>query len=216
MQFSLMTNYDFKTRSQVHTARKLWHSVGVLMIIIIYHNVNRSTALQLMSLATALFVIMDLLRQQLPQLNKLLITVFHPIMRDHEKINLAGTTYLLLGSLVIMILFPQSIVILSLLFLGFADPIASYVGILYGKDKILGNKSLQGTFAAFVCCSVIATLYYFFHNMMTERLLVVGVISGLIGALAELIPIGKIDDNFSFPIVSASCLWGLFYLFGGF
>ena len=51
---------------------------------------------------------------------------------------------------------------------------------------------------------------------MTERLFLVSMVSGLIGAFSELIPIGKLDDNFSFPILTAILLYGTFILFGGF
>lgn len=51
---------------------------------------------------------------------------------------------------------------------------------------------------------------------MIDRILIVSILSGLIGAFAELIPIFKLDDNFTFPVVSSIGLWLLFYLFGGF
>ena len=50
---------------------------------------------------------------------------------------------------------------------------------------------------------------------MTDRLVLVTIVSGFIGMIAELIPVGKLDDNLSFPIICASLLWGVFTLFGG-
>lgn len=211
-----MADNHLKHRSDLHLARKFWHTLGVLLIVVIYHNVNRSTAVQLITLFTAVFIVADLLRLQLPSMNKAVISIFHPFLRESEREHIAGTSYLLTGVFIIIILFPKDIVSLTLLFLAVADPLASYFGVLYGKDKLIGNKSLQGSLAAFTSCAVIATVFYFSKNLMTERLLIVSILSGLIGALAELIPVGKLDDNLTFPIISASCLWGVFYLFGGF
>jgi dolichol kinase len=137
-------------------------------------------------------------------------------MRKHECHSISGMTYLYLGTAIILFLFDKKIVTLTLLFLAFGDPIASYFGIKYGRDKIFSNKSLQGTMAAFATCTVIAMIFYYWNNLMTERLLIVAPLSGMIGAVAEATPVGKLDDNLTFPVISATCLWVLFHLFGGF
>lgn len=211
-----ITRQYLKKRSDTHIARKIWHFSGVLLIIVIYHNLSRSLSLQLITFFASLFVLIDVMRAYSPKLNKVLLSLFHPIMREHERSSLAGTSYLLVGTFLIVFLFPKSIVTLSLIFLAVADPVAGYVGALYGKDKIMGEKSLQGFMAAFACCSCLSALFFFIHNMMLDRLLIVSILSGLIGAFAELIPILKLDDNFTFPVVSSIGLWLLFYLFGGF
>ena len=211
-----MSQHQLKQRSDVHMARKIWHFLGVITIIVIYHNVSRAMALQLITFVACLFIVLDILRGYFPIINQGLMSVFAPIMREHERNSLAGTTYLLSGAFIIMFLFPKPIVTLSLLFLSMADPLAGYVGVLYGRDKIIGQKSLQGFVAAFICCTTIAAAYYLSHNLMTDRILIVSITSGLIGAFAELIPIFKLDDNLTFPVMSATFLWALFYLFGGF
>lgn len=206
---------SFHQRSDVHLARRLWHMGGVLAIVVLYLNLTHAQSLKLASVVTFVFVTLDLLRQSLPRLNSTIIRVFGPFMRENEKNGIAGTTALLLGVFIIVYFFPPDVVTLSLLFLAFADPIASYVGIRFGKDKIIGSKSLQGSLAAFFVCTLIAAGYFFVRNMMLERLLIVSLIAGLIGAISELVPVGRLDDNFTFPLLSATLLWLLLSLFGG-
>ena len=129
---------------------------------------------------------------------------------------MAGTSYLLTGVSIIALIFPQEIVLLTLLFLAFADPIASYFGIKFGKDKIFGHKSLQGTVAAFFVCAILCFAFFYTHNLLLDRLIVVSLLGGLIGSLAELIPIGKLDDNLTLPVMSAIFLYFMFLLFGAF
>lgn len=203
-------------RSDLHLSRKIWHFLGVMLIAVFYNNLSRASAIQWISFTAFLFILVDILRQQSPRLNHIMLKVFGPLMRESERNNLAGTTYLLLGVFIIISLFPRDIVRLSLYFLAIADPIASYFGVLYGKDKIIGAKSLQGTMAAFAACALICAAYFFIENLMIDRLLIVSVIGGLIGAISELIPIGKLDDNLTIPVSSAIMLWGLFFLFGGY
>ncbi len=164
----------------------------------------------------AFFFPLDWLRQSRPNLNKATMKLFGPVMRQHEERSFSGLSYLLLGGIVLLAFFDRHVIVLSLLFLAIADPLASYVGIRHGRDRILGNKTLQGTLAAFFACSAIAGAYYYLNGIMTERLLIVAPISGLIGAATELIPIWKLDDNLTCPVLSALGLTALFYLYGGF
>lgn len=166
--------------------------------------------------AWCLFVPFDFLRHKNPALNDWAVHAFKPIMRQSEVKKLAGTTFLLSGVLLVDILFPRPIVALTLLFLAFADPIASYFGILYGKDKIFGHKSIQGFMAAFFVCAAVTLAYLLYYDFALDRVIVASLLAGLVGAFAELVPIGKLDDNLTLPVMSAVGLSILFYFFGFF
>jgi len=53
-------------------------------------------------------------------------------------------------------------------------------------------------------------------SMMTERILIVSILGGLIGAAAEVVPVADLDDNFVLPVVSSCLLYGVYAVFGGF
>lgn len=203
---------DLKKRSDVHIARKIWHMTGVSIFFIGWSLLPYWISMSLLILGWFAFVPPDLIRLYNPNLNRILTRWFRPIMRKNELDRPAGTTYLLTGVIFIGFLFPPEIVGLSLLFLAFADPIASYVGIRYGKDKIFGHKSVQGFLAAFAVC-FIATFTYLYLKNISDYILIVSLIAGLIGALAELVPIAKIDDNFTMPVLSSVGLYFIFTFF---
>ena len=206
---------QLKNRQDLHLARKLWHVCGVSLMALIYVYWGKQISFRILSTLVLIIVPLDILRQRSHRLNTIVLKVLGWLMRKNEYQAISGTSYLFVGGL-FLLLFPPPIVVLSLLFLAFADPIASYFGIRYGKDRIVGNKTLQGTAAAFVVCVIISAIYYYQNNIMIERIFIVSPLSGLIGAAAELIPIGHLDDNFTFPILCAAFLCVLFYLFGGF
>lgn len=207
---------ELKSRSDVHLPRKIWHFLGVLFIAYCYHNLSRAHALQTLTTVCAIGIFIDVYRQRSATLNAWVQKLAGPIMRDNEKTAIAGTTYLLIGVLAIVALFPYSVVMLSLLFLAVADPTASYFGIRYGRDRLVGRKTLQGSMAAFFACTFISAAYFYTQNIMTERLLVVSLLSGFIGAVSEIIPVGDLDDNLVLPVVSSCLLYVLYFLFGGF
>jgi diacylglycerol kinase (CTP) len=215
-EITLTMDMEFKKRTEMHWARKLWHMSGVTAIAIGYYYMPIFWARVTLLLLWLLFVPFDFWRLRSPFLNDIATHLFRPIMRESEAKDLAGTTYLLSGVLLVSLIFPREIVLITLLYLAFADPMASVIGIKYGKDKIFGHKSLQGSVAAFVICTVVTLAVLFYKGLMLDRIVIVSLLGGLIGALAEAVPVGRLDDNFSIPVISALGLWLLFMAFGGF
>jgi diacylglycerol kinase (CTP) len=212
--FNMMA--EFKKRSDMHWARKIWHMAGVSAMTLLYCVLPNQWALTLMVSVLVPALILDFVRLRNSEINKTVFKIFKPIMRESEAKSLAGTTYLLSGVTVVLFLFPREVVIPALLFLAFADPLASFFGIRFGKDKIFGHKSVQGTLAAFIICATLLGLYLYLTEMLIEKIFIVSILGGIIGALAELVPIGKMDDNFTLPILSAIGLYLTFFLFGAF
>lgn len=203
-----------KHRTDIHWARKIWHMGTVFSMFLCWVLAPTSTSLTLLVIAFLLFVPLDFLRQTLPPLNEWLLQAFKPIMRTNEVNRLAGTTYLLTGVAIVAFIAPRPVTSLTLLFLAFADPLASYIGIRYGRDKLLNNKSLQGTIAAYVVCVILSLGYAISMNQPMDRAIVFSLVAGTVGALAELVPVGHLDDNFTLPVFSALGLSLLFYFFG--
>lgn len=211
---NLTISGNFKKRSDIHWARKIWHILGVLVIFSFFQFIPSPIAQVLFVVLTVIFVTIDVLRKKNAQMNTFFVHFFKPIMRQHEIENYAGTTFLFLGVMILLLFFKPLVVSLSLLFLAFADPFASYFGIKYGKDKIYGEKTIQGFIAAYLICTALTIGYLLFQGFAFDRVMLVGVLAGLLGALAELIPIAKLDDNLTIPVISGIGLTGLFYLFG--
>lgn len=184
-------------------------------MFLVYHFVPPVWSKLILILACLIFVPFDFIRRKVPALNQLTMQIFGPIVRENEVNGLAGTTYLLIGVLIVDLIFPRTIVLLTLLYLAFADPIASYVGIKYGKDKLFRNKSLQGTAAAFFVCAGLTYFVLHYKGLLLDRIFLMSIFGGVIGSAAEAVPLGKMDDNFTIPVMSAIGLWILFFIFGG-
>jgi diacylglycerol kinase (CTP) len=213
MLHPLLDWQELKNRSDIHLARKIWHISTVFMMFSIHYYAPSTISAAILILAFVVFISVDFFRLRFEKLNQFALALMGPLMRQQELKGIAGTTYLLSGVLVIFLLFSKPIVSLSILFLAFADPIASYVGIRYGKDKILGGKTIQGFLAAYVVCALITFVFLNAFDMQMSRQLVVALLAGFVGALAELVPVAKLDDNFTMPILSAIGLSFLFYFF---
>jgi diacylglycerol kinase (CTP) len=202
-------------RSDPHVARRLWHIGGLLAMFCVDYFLPPAVTLKATAWVAGTLILLDLLRLRYPALNARLVWLFQPVLRESEKHKLTGSTYMLAGVAVVAYLFPRPVVLLTLLFFAFADPFAGYFGTRFGKDRLVGPKTLQGSLAAFIVCFFLAVIYCLAFKTMLERLVIVSLLGGLIGAVAELVPVGNLDDNFIFPVLSASMLTVVFMIFGG-
>lgn len=202
-------------RGDLHLARRFWHMGWVLAMFVIAYHFSRPIALRTAVYCMIFFVSLDLLRLRYEGLNRRLVALFSPFLRESERSKPAGSTSMLIGITLSFYLFPRPAFLLTLLFFALADPIAAFVGTRYGKDRLIGSKTLQGTLAAFVVCVLITIGYCVVFQLMVDRLSLVALLGGLIGALSELIPVANLDDNFIFPVLSSALLTVVLILFGG-
>ncbi len=205
--FAQGTNIEFvpfRLRNDIHLMRKAWHmGSGLCGLYIFFLNGQNvfKTANILMALG-CLALILESMRLRYPRLNRMALSVMRPVMRESEKNTISGFPYYAIGVALSLYLFPQRLAVLSIIFLVFADPISSYIGIHFGKDKLLPNKSLQGSLAGFVTCYIICLIYGLVYSHADYRLLIFALLGGMIGALSELLSYFKIDDNFTIPVFS--------------
>ena len=192
-----------RLRTDLHLTRKLWHILTGLTGLFVYKKVGISSDIAAFALLifSLISFSMEYLRLRNERLNELLVGVLRPIMRESEKNSVSGMPFYALGVSLALFFFPQKIAVLAVLFLIFADPIASFFGILYGKDKILPNKSLQGTIAAFTVCYILTLIYGLMYTAPHMNLLVFAIAAGVIGAISEMCS-QFVDDNLCIPVVS--------------
>ncbi len=193
------------SKSDLHIVRKFWHIVVGLTGIVFYYRNPQIPMVFWTTLALVIgfgFIALETIRLRNPNLNRHVLRVMGPFLRKGEIHHYSSLPFFALGFGFTMLFYSERIAILAMLFLVFADPISSFFGILYGKDKIFGQKSLQGTIAGFVTCYLVTLAYGIHHVGASMGLLGFALCAGVVGSLSELF-FGKIiDDNFSMPIMS--------------
>jgi len=197
-----------RMRSDLHITRKLWHISTGLIGLIAYKKFEVTpefAASVLLTFAIAAFLF-EFIRLRNEKINKLAMVIMKPVMRESERNSVSGLPFYALGVSLALFFFPERIAILAVLFLIFADPIASFFGILYGRDKILPNKSLQGTIAAFSVCYIVTIAYGLVHIGPSMDLLIFAIAAGIIGCVSEMCS-QFIDDNLCIPVVSGLGLY---------
>lgn len=191
-------------RSDLHIARKLWHmSTGVLGLLLFFTSDQDS---QFWAYGVLLIAILgflaDYFRQKYPLFNRFVIKLMGPLMRKSEREGVSGLPFYALGIALSLMFYQKDLALISIMFLVFSDPISSFFGVLYGKDKILPNKSVQGFVAGFFTCYLVTLFYLLNLGVSSTDMLIFSLLAGLIGAGSELISAFNIDDNLTIPVIS--------------
>jgi dolichol kinase len=168
-------------------ARKAIHFSSLAIPIGLYLTPPEVSKPVLLILALTTLAV-DVVRLHAPQVRTIFYFLFGRIIREHERFNLLGSTYLLLAALLCLFAFEKPIAVTSLGFLVVGDTMAALVGRRWGRIKIL-EKSLEGSLACFGSCVLVGWLYP--GPELSWTMILVG---SAVATIFELLPI-PLDDN---------------------
>lgn len=183
-------------------ARKAIHYLTGLIPLTYYFFLEKSAAIILLVILSGGMLIIEILRIRVPVCRDVYNRYFGDITRPHEHANhLTGASYLLLGSLLVVYLFPKKIAVIAMLFILVGDPSACLVGMAFGKIRLSRSKTLEGTLA-FIAASLLVTWW------IPGVELDVKLAGALFAGGLELVT-GRLDDNLVIPTLSALLMYFL-------
>ena len=190
--------------------RKLIH-LSSLSIPIIYYFISTGIAAAILSVVTAIALLLDIGRHFHPSVGNIFYKIFGFLLRKHEldenQKNLNGATYVLIAALVGVLIFPKVIFITAFSILIISDSMAALIGRKFGRHKFL-LKSLEGTLAFFVSACIVVFFTPKIGNFPEEYM--IGFAAAFVGAIIENISSRLIDDNLSIPLSVGFIMWILY------
>lgn len=180
---------------RVNLPRKLWHaSSGMFMIsVLIWNYPSKRMSLQILSVAALLTLIIDVVRFSSREGKSFFRNYFGQLAGTKEEDGPNASFFYAVSLLIAVLLFSPRIAMGAIASLAIGDPVAAIVGIMFGRHRVWG-KSIEGAAAN-------ALVSFILINFFVRSPLVAA--SGAVsGAVVELLPIPKVDDNLSVPIVS--------------
>ncbi len=188
--------------------RKTFHLMGLLIPVIYFFGIkyvdgfDQKIASWIMGSITTIYWILELFRHFSPKFRAFFQSIFSTILRQKESNRFTGMGFYLLGNTLVICLFPPLIGLTAMLYLILGDLCAALVGISFGKIKISGHKSLEGTLAMFTVCFII-TIIMFWRIPFFEYVAFAG---SAAACLIELAEFGGLDDNLTITFGSAVIL----------
>jgi dolichol kinase len=185
-----------------HPGRKFYHLFGGLGLLSLYYLLGRERALICYGILIAVVLAADITRLRMPAFNQFIQTRFSSFIRKNEANKLTGTAPYLLGIGLTLLLYRSDIATAAICFLAFGDVAATAVGERYGRTKISGEKSLEGTLAFIAAAVTVGFLLPLAGIHLTHGILLAGAVAA---AGIELVPL-PVNDNLVIPLVSGGVM----------
>ncbi|MEZ4251204.1 MAG: hypothetical protein R3B99_23570 [Polyangiales bacterium] len=170
----------------------------------------------LIPLASAFFglaVFLETSRRVSARWNDVLMKLFGPVAHPYEHYRVNSASWYVGALFVLAWMQRPMVAAVGVGVLGLADPAASIVGRRFGRHKLIHGRTLEGTTTFAIVGALVAAAVLIGFGTPIVTALVVALVSGVAGALAELLS-RRIDDNFSVPVLTAAAAWGVLSLFG--
>jgi len=159
-------------------------------------------------------LLVELLKYRVEFIYNLYVKVFRFMLKDHEVdrkvIRMNGASWVLLGDVVCILLFPKLIAITGMLMLSLADSLSAVFGRLYGGKHIVPDRTIAGTLVFFVVSLIISFLTPKYFYSFKEYSLYIAMAA--VTTTVDFIKL-PVDDNFAIPIISSGVLYILYLLF---
>ncbi len=203
----------------IQVKRKLFRMVGLLFPLLYLLSglglgapYDRIPVLALLGLFIAWMMFLESWRFRNPKVNRWLFNRFQGFTKEKEREKTSTTTLFLIAAFITIALFERSVAIPAVLFLTVGDPAAEIVGVTFGRIRIVGQKTLEGTLAGAVACFVAGAPLLMIDRLgLSVAILAIGAAAA---ALTELIPF-PVDDNFTISLGSALAMMAARWLWPG-
>lgn len=178
-----------------------------LVIPIGYYLVPFPVAIICVAISAAVSILIDVSRFRRWQLWKWLSKIITPIIRKHEVDGgFTGASYILTTSVLSMVLFPKPVAIAALLFIIVGDTAAALIGRLYGRHRLIGSKTVEGSSACLLSAALASLL-------VPGLPLTAGLCGAFVATVAEALS-GSTDDNLTVPLSSGFAMLAVMWYMG--
>ncbi len=184
--------------------RKLIH-LSSLAVPALYVFVDREWIVALSALGLVIAIAVELLRLKSGNFRRQFERVFGSLLRLPEHAHLTGATYLVLGFLLTVLVFPRQEAIFGMCVTGLADAAAALVGRNLGRHPLLRGKTLEGSLAFWLISWLVASLLFPLPLWLTALVALVLTFGELFWQYST--------DNLFLPLAGAGLIWLVHFLF---
>ena len=143
---------------------------------------------------------LEIARRLSPRLNDRLMRFYRAIVHPQERTRVNSATWYGTALVILALFATVPAMMVAVVVLGVADPIAAIVGRRWGSHVLRAGRSLEGALAFFVSGSVAAgVVLAIAHPGAPGPLIALAAVAGLVGAVTELLST-RLDDNFTIPL----------------
>jgi len=190
-----------ETLKKILPWRSLLRPLAVIFPIA-YFYLDKKNLLLILGILGAIPIIFDLIRLYKKEINQYFFTKEKRILKIAEEHRFSSISLFFISVFLTVLIFDKEIAIIAMVFVIFGDLFAKFFGSEYGRVKIFGEKTLEGSLAFLLACLLSGYILSFYLSLSAFS-----IVGGIIGAtIIEALPLG-INDNFSVAIFSSGIMY---------
>jgi len=197
-------------RGDLQLGRRLFHAVNGVAIASSYAVLfTHEEIVRLFGTVACLVYIVDRIRVAYPELLARAPWINRLFFRAEEQFRESAMIPYAIAILLTMLTVPKAAALIAIYTLALADPLSALVGIRWGRHRIGGTKSLEGSGTFFVVTALIAaTVLAASAAPPVGSLVGAAVLIALAGTILEALPL-RLDDNLTIPLGVGFASWGV-------
>jgi len=195
-----MPHFEEAVRKAIHAG-----SAIIPISLLIIHDLYPKTGRLYLSAALAILAIvllaLDLLKARFKPFKSFMMRFFGKVLRKNElQGGMTASTIVVASAAFTIMVFREEIAVVALLYLSLGDSAAALVGKHFGRIRIVGHRTLEGSLAALNTCLIVSLFALWaapeFGWYFTPATLLAG---SVVATLSELFYL-PLDDNFRIPV----------------
>ncbi len=188
--------YKLEEEKDVRWWRVALRPLAMLFVIIDFYYGNKASLI-LIGIVAMIFLFTDISRLAHRKVEKFMFSDLKYFFKKSEEGKFSSMTLFLLASFAIFLIFPRDISYLAFSFLVFGDMLSKIYGMRFGRVKLVGERTLEGTLSYLMGSLGFGYIISILFGI-DIKILITG---SVLASLTELVSVG-IDDNFGVGIIS--------------
>lgn len=195
-------------RGDVQVGRRLFHAVNGVAIASAYAVLfTHGQVVHLFGTIACLVYILDRIRVTYPEVVAYAPWINRVFFRAEEQFRESAMTPYAIAILLTILTMPKAAALIAIYTLALADPLSALVGIRWGRHRLAGGKSLEGSAAFFVATAVVAgTVLAWSGPAPPGPLVGAALLIAAAGTGLEALPL-RLDDNLTIPLGVGFASW---------
>jgi dolichol kinase len=175
--------------------------VATVFFYQVYGDEGRIYLSSILAMLAVVLIMLDLLKARHRPFKSFIFGMFGKVLRKNElQGGMTASTIVVASAAFTILIFREPIAVAALVFLSLGDSAAALVGKHFGRIRLVGRRTLEGSLAALCACLIGSMAILWTSPGFGWRLTPITLLAGSVAAtLSELFDL-PLDDNFRIPV----------------
>ena len=195
-----MPHFEEAIRKSIHVGSLIF-PIATVFAYRMYPESGRLYLASILAVLAVILLFLDLLKARHRPFKSFMYGLFGKVLRKNElQGGMTASTIVVASAAFTILIFREEIAVAALVFLSLGDSAAALIGKHFGRIRLVGRRTLEGSLAALNTCLMASFVLLWLSPDLGWSLTPVTLLVGsVVATLSELFDL-PLDDNFRIPV----------------